>query len=125
MNTHRIEILNPVTGLPLQGNDVKELKDVFLTGNVVRYYIINNDHNNDHPLTFDTRNRIETGTPQLNFIFDIADRSIEEEVTFMKKRIRELQVFSKNWFDKRTKEYKHAISHANGFNTPLLFEEIK
>ena len=44
---------------------------------------------------------------------------------FMKKRITELQKLSKNWFDKRTKEYKHAFSFENGFTTPLVFKEIE
>lgn len=118
---HRIEILNPATGLRLECKNVKELKQVFLSGNVVRYYIVNNDH----PLTFEQKNRIEIGTPQLNFIFDINERSIDEEVAFLKKRIRELQSYSRDWFDKRTKEYKYAFSHHNGFNTPLIFEELK
>ena len=118
---HRIEIINPLTGLRLECKSVQELKDVFNHGNVIYYYVVNNDH----PLTFEDRNRIEVGTSQLNFIFNINERSIESEIEFMKKCIRDLQKKSKNWFDKRTREYKNAMSSPNGFNTPLIFEELK
>jgi hypothetical protein len=115
----RIEILNPETGLYLNCKSVKELKSVFLHSNVIRYAVIINDR----PLTFEVKNRIEIGTPALNFIFNNEERSTSDEVSFMKDTIRELQKCSRNWFDKRTKEYKYAFSFANGFNTPLIFEE--
>lgn len=116
----RIEIMNTETGIRLDCNSVTELKSVFLCGNVIRYYIVTNER----PMTFEQKDRIEIGTPQLNFIFDTENRTIKEEVEFMKLRLRELQKCSHNWFDKRTREYKYAFSFPNGFNTPLLFEEI-
>ena len=117
----RIEILNPETGLRLECKNVKELKTVFLNSNIVYYYIITNERS----LTFEQKNRIEIGTPQLNFVFNANERTIEEEVELMKIRITELQKLSKNWFDKRTKEYKHAFSAKNGFTYPLVFKEIE
>ena len=118
----RIEIMNPETGIRLECKSVKDLKPVFLHGNVIRYLIVTNER----PMTFEQRNRIETGTPALNFIFNSDERSISDEVDFMKQTIRGLQKNnSKNWFDKRTKEYKYAMSFPNGFNLPLIFEEIK
>jgi len=115
----RIEIMNPLTGIRLECKSVKELKEVFLYGNIIRYYIVNNER----PVTIEDRHRIVIGTAQLNFIFDTEERSINDEVIFMITTIRELQKLCKNWFDKRTKEYKYAFSFANGFNTPLIFEE--
>lgn len=113
MNTNcRIEILG-IDGKPLKGEDVKELKEVFKFGNVIKYSVVRSD--NDL--------RVVTGTPQLNFIFNVEKRTIEEEVEFMKKRVMELQKIGWNWFDKRTTEYKLAKAFANGFNTPLIFEE--
>lgn len=117
----RIEILNPETGLRFECKIVKELKSAFIDSNVIRYYIVTNER----PLTFEQKNRIETGTSQLNFIFDSNERNVSDEIEFMKKTIRDLQKVSRNWFDKRTREYKHAFSFPNGFNLPLLFEEIK
>lgn len=117
----RIEILNPETGLRLDCKSVKELKAVFLSSNVISYYIVTNEH----PLTIEEKNRIETGTAQLNFIFNTEERTIDEEVEFMKERIRELKKVAPNWFDKRTREYKYAYSFPNGFNLPLIFNELK
>ncbi len=117
----RIEILNPQTGLYLRGDSVKELKSVFLEGNVISYCVITNDN----PLTFETKQRIEVGTPQLNFVFDMEERSVADEVEFMKGRVRELKKIAHKWFDKRTREYKYAYSFPNGFTLPLIFEEIK
>ena len=117
----RIEILNPETGLRLECKNVKELKPVFLNSNIVYYYIVTNER----CLTFEQKNRIENGTLQLNFVFNADERTIEEEVELMKIRITELQKLSKNWFDKRTKEYKHAFSAKNGFTYPLVFKEIE
>ncbi len=115
---YRIEILG-TNNEPLKCNNVKELKEVFLHGNVVKYKVISVNN-----ASADQIKRIEIGTPQLDFRFNSEERSASDEIEFMKTRIRELQKFSKNWFDKRTKEYKYAISFANGFNTPLLFEEL-
>ena len=117
----RIEILNPVTGVRLECKNVKELKPVFLYSNIIYYYITTNER----CLTFEQKNRVEIGTPQLNFVFNADERTIEEEIEFMKKSIIELQKLSINWFDKRTKEYKHAFSFENGFTAPLVFKEIK
>lgn len=114
----RIEILG-VDNIPLKCADVRELKDLFYKGNVIRYKVVNSNDANESELR-----RIETGTSQLNFRFNTENRDVKDEIEFMIKEIRFLQTKSRNWFDKRTRVYKNSFSFPNGFTTPLIFEQV-